>query len=668
MIGYPSSTSSSSIKYWRRPRVWLNHSATLRLRVSLLLTIAILCILFIPSAGQAQGFLPPQPDRDGYRLPATAVPPQLKEVGIDQRLHNQVPLCLEFKDESGAVVRLGDYFGGKPVLLTLVYYECPMLCTQILNGVVSCLKPLSFTPGKEFTIVTVSFDPRETPPLAERKKASYLERYGRPESAAGWHFLTGREEEIRRLTDAVGFRYRFDPVTGQYAHASGIMVLTPQGRLSRYFYGIEYAPRDLRLGLIEASSGKIGNPVDQVLLYCYHYDPTTGKYGAVVMNIIRAGGLLTFVGIALAIFILNRKGRANAALQRAGKREASGRYGESGSVSLSTALMLAALLPLFPEKASTMAGRVDALYFFLVAVSIFFAFSITIVIIVFAIRYRRKRMGPLGVHVEGSTKLEAVWIIVPFAISMVMFVWGASVYFAMYRQPAEALELYGISKQWMWKFQHPDGQREINELHVPIDRNIQLTIASEDVIHDFYVPAFRIKADIVPGRYTKVWFRATKPGRYHLFCAEYCGTQHSGMIGWVTVMPPAEYQAWLSGGVPGASLASAGEQLFQQLACINCHRMDGQGRGPVLTDLFGTQVALDGGGTTIADEGYLRESILNPKAKVVFGFQPIMPTFQGLVQEEQLLELIAYIKSMKHPAGAAPATAPKPQPAQRENP
>jgi len=216
----------------------------------------------------------------------------------------------------------------------------------------------------------------------------------------------------------------------------------------------------------------------------------------------------------------------------------------------------------------------------------------------------------------------------------------------MYRAPNEALDIYVVAKQWMWKFQHLDGQREINELHIPVGQRVKVTLTTEDVIHSFFVPAFRIKMDVVPGKYSTIWFEATKPGRYHLFCAEYCGTNHSGMIGWIDVMEPSEYQSWLAGGAAEGSLASSGEKLFQQLACITCHRSDAQGRGPVLEGLFGKQVQLQAGGKVVADESYLRESILNPRAKVVAGFQPIMPTFQGQVSEEQVLQLIAYIKSI----------------------
>jgi cytochrome c oxidase subunit 2 len=301
---------------------------------------------------------------------------------------------------------------------------------------------------------------------------------------------------------------------------------------------------------------------------------------------------------------------------------------------------------LFPERASTMASRVDALYFFLLAVAVFFSLLIAGLIVYFAVRYRRRAPESVGADIHGSLVLEMVWTIIPALITVVIFVWGASVFFAMSRPPDETLNVYVVGKQWMWKFQHLDGQREINELHVPVGRAVKLIMTSEDVIHDVFIPAFRVKADVLPGRYTNIWFQATKPGRYHLFCAEYCGTRHSGMVGEVVVMDPSDYQTWLSGGAPEGSLASGGEQLFQSLACITCHRADSQGRGPVLQGLFGKTVHLQNGETVTADEAYIRESILQPTAKIVDGFQPIMPTFQGLVTEEQLLQLVEYVKSL----------------------
>ena len=303
--------------------------------------------------------------------------------------------------------------------------------------------------------------------------------------------------------------------------------------------------------------------------------------------------------------------------------------------------------PLFPDRASAMASRVDALYFFLVGLTIFFSLLIAGLIVYCAVRFRRRRSDDVGAATHGGMLLEVTWSAIPLLITMVIFVWSASVFFAMTRPPDDTLNIYVVGKQWMWKFQHLDGQREINELHVPLGRPVKLIMTSEDVIHDVFVPAFRLKADVIPGRYTNIWFQPTRPGRYHLFCAEYCGTRHSGMIGEVVVMGPTDYQTWLSGGAPEGSLASTGAKLFQDLACNTCHRPDAQGRGPVLEGLFGKTVQLQSGETATADEAYIRESILMPAARVTAGFQPIMPAFQGLVSEEQLLALIEYVKSLQ---------------------
>ena len=303
--------------------------------------------------------------------------------------------------------------------------------------------------------------------------------------------------------------------------------------------------------------------------------------------------------------------------------------------------------PLFPERASTMAGRVDALYFFLLGITAFFSLLIAGLIVYYAIKYRRRTPDAVGAPIHGGLALEVTWTVIPLFIAMILFVWGASVFFAMSRPPDEALDIYIVGKQWMWKVQHLDGQREIDELHVPVGRAVKLIMTSEDVIHSFFIPAFRVKADVIPGRYTTLWFQSTTPGRYHLFCAEYCGTKHSGMIGQIVVMEPSEYQTWLSGGSPEGSLASTGAKLFADLACNTCHRSDAQGRGPVLEGLFGKTVTLQSGETVAVDEAYVRESILMPSAKVAAGFQPIMPTFQGLVTEEQLLALVEYVKSLR---------------------
>jgi cytochrome c oxidase subunit 2 len=241
---------------------------------------------------------------------------------------------------------------------------------------------------------------------------------------------------------------------------------------------------------------------------------------------------------------------------------------------------------------------------------------------------------------------------------MIMFAWGANIFFKESRPPKDAMQIYVVAKQWMWKLQHMEGQREINELHIPVGRPVKLTMTSEDAIHSFFVPAFRTKQDVVPGRYSTTWFTATKPGKYHLFCAEYCGTKHSGMTGWIYAMEPQDYQAWLSGGRSFGSLAENGEKLFQDLACGNCHKADGSGRCPSLVGLFGRSVQLADGRFVNADEAYLRESILQPNAKIVAGYQPLMPTFQGQVTEEGVLELIEYIKSLVPPPAAGTGTTP----------
>lgn len=234
-------------------------------------------------------------------------PPVLESVGIEQNLGRQIPLDLVFRDETGAPVRLGDLFAAKPTIVNLVYYRCPMLCTEVLNGLVASLETLKFDAGKEFSVVTVSIDPRETPELATEKKTVYLKRYGRAGAAQGWHFLTGDQTQIARLADAVGFRYAYDPELGQYAHAAGIFVATPDGRLARYFYGIDYAPRDLRLALVEASEGKIGNVADKIVLFCYQYDPTTGKYGATILGIMRLGGVVTVLALGAFMLLMWRR-------------------------------------------------------------------------------------------------------------------------------------------------------------------------------------------------------------------------------------------------------------------------------------------------------------------------------------------------------------------------
>ena len=312
-------------------------------------------------------------------------------------------------------------------------------------------------------------------------------------------------------------------------------------------------------------------------------------------------------------------------------------------------------IPLFPEQASTIAPEVDALYFFILGVTAFFALLVVVLVVYFAIKYKDETGLQVGAPITGSVPLEIGWSLIPFLVAIVIFGWSTVVFFKIVRPPDETLEIYATGKRWMWRFQHIDGQREINTLHVPLGRAIKVTFTSEDVLHSLYFPSFRVKADAIPGRYSAVWFTPTKVGDYHIFCAEYCGTRHSGMIGTVSVMEANDYQAWLSGGgVTGGSMQARGAQLFQDLACNTCHLSDGRGRGPSLQGVFGSQVKLANGQTVVADENYIPESILTPQSKLVDGYQPLMPTFQGLVNEDGVASLVEHVKSL---AGGTQASA-----------
>jgi len=326
-------------------------------------------------------------------------------------------------------------------------------------------------------------------------------------------------------------------------------------------------------------------------------------------------------------------------------------------------------MPLLPEQASTTAASVDHLYWYISAVTVVMTTLIFAAVFIFALKYRRKSDDEIPEPIHGSLKLEIAWSVLPFLVMLSFFWWGAEIYFANATPPPNAMDVYAVGKQWMWKIQYPEGQREINELHIPVGRPVKVTLASEDVIHSFFVPAFRVKQDDVPGRYNSLWFNAIKPGRYHLFCAEYCGTEHSGMIGWVTVMSEPDYENWLANGGAEGTMVQQGERLFGHYGCSSCHPLEGQGRGPNLRGVYGTRISLADGRSALVDDAFIRESILNPNAHVVAGYKPdIMPSYQGQISEEQLLQLIVYIKSLapaKAPAVAQQLLAPVTIPAAR---
>lgn len=321
-----------------------------------------------------------------------------------------------------------------------------------------------------------------------------------------------------------------------------------------------------------------------------------------------------------------------------------------------------AQLPFTPDQASNFASSVDSLFAYLTVICLFFAVLITLAIVVFFFKYHRKRPDEVGAPIHGDMRLETLWIAIPAILALSMFAFGAVVYVDFRRVPMDTLDIYVVGKQWMWRIQQPTGLREINELHVPVGRNVKLILASEDVVHDFSVPAFREKMDVVPGRYNVLWFRPTKVGRYHFYCQQYCGTNHARMVGWVTVMEPTEYAQWLSGSSESVeNPVTAGEKLFAERACITCHLADGTGRAPSLNGLYQAKVLLADGSIVTADDAYIRESILDPRAKIVAGYQPLMPSFHGQLTEEQILDLTAYIRSLQSQpvpakgAGIAPA-------------
>jgi len=301
---------------------------------------------------------------------------------------------------------------------------------------------------------------------------------------------------------------------------------------------------------------------------------------------------------------------------------------------------------LFPAEASTIAPYADALYFFLLAITVIGLVLVGVLVFGFSIRYRKSR-SPVATQVEGSTLLEATWTIIPLALFMVTWIWGALLYFRIYNPPTNAMNIYVVGKQWMWKAEHEGGQHEIDALHVPTGRPVQLTLISQDVFHSFSIPDFRIKREVIPGRYSTVWFQATTPGTYHIFCTQYCGTNHSAMIGEVTVLSPEDYEKWTQESTSGTSLAQNGERLFASMGCNACHSGSAAARGPNLAGVYGSKLQLTSGSQVLVNDAYLRDAILNPSQHVTAGYAPIMPTYQGQVSEDGLIDLVEYIKNMQ---------------------
>src|ERR1700724_2896919 len=301
---------------------------------------------------------------------------------------------------------------------------------------------------------------------------------------------------------------------------------------------------------------------------------------------------------------------------------------------------------LFPPEASAISPYMDAFYFFLIAISAVGMIAVIILVFGFSIMYRKEK-SPVATQIEGSTLLEAPWTIIPLALFMICFVWGALLYFRIYNPPTNAMNIYIVGKQWMWKAEHPGGQHEINALHIPVDRDVQLTMISQDVFHSFSIPDFRVKREVIPGRYSTVWFQATEAGTYHLFCTQYCGTNHSAMIGEIVAMSPEDYQRWTQQSTSGMSLAQNGERLFASMGCNACHSGSAVARGPNLAGVYGSKLQLTNGSQVLVNDAYLRDSILNPSQHITAGYAPIMPTYQGQISEDGLTDLVEYIKGLQ---------------------
>jgi cytochrome c oxidase subunit 2 len=580
---------------------------------------------------------------------AESLPKELAEVGVTEHLGGQVPLELTFTDHRGQRVRLGDYFrDGKPVILTLNYYSCAMLCGLQLNGLLKGMKGLNWSAGDQYRVVTVSIDPREDATLAGGKRRAFLGEYGRPH--ADWSFLVGEEANIKRLAQAVGFGYRYDAATKQYAHPAVLYVLSPKGKIDRYLYGIEYRPSDLKFSLMEASQGRTASTVDKLILSCFHYDADRHQYGPYAFGIMRLGGGLTLAILAVVLLVLWRRERRRGP---GGPPPAVPTTGAAAGVGAFLLGLGPQSGPILPPAASTSADAHDALFHFILAVTAFFFFLVVALLVLFVVRYRKRREGQRTSGPSHNLRLEIAWSVVPAILMIVFFAWGYREFLNLSVPPANSLEVRVTGQKWSWSFEYPkDGINVTKDLVVPAGRPVKLTMSSVDVIHGFYIPAFRVKRDVLPNRYTVVWFQAKDPGEYDLFCTQFCGTGHASMHGKIIVKKEAEFREWVEsgGGLSGKGMSSVdfGRMLFDKQGCVTCHSVDGTPRtGPSLLNRYGRLEQLADGKSVLMDDNYIRESLMDPSAKVVKGYQSVMPTYRGRLKDQQINALVDYIKSLK---------------------
>lgn len=565
-----------------------------------LLVVALVCC-WLPQAGAAQPFDP------------------FTAAGIDTA-HVGRPLALDsrFTDQQGRSVRLGDLLNGQPTLLVPLYYRCPNVCGAALSTLFSQLANQPYRLGRDFQVIAFSFDPREDVGAAREELAKLSQHLPALADEPGVHLLTGDASASQALADSIGFGYRFDPQQQQYAHSSAVAVVTGDGRLSRWLYGLGYQPSDLRLALTEAGQGKLGGHQGTTVIAVLPLRPAERHLQQADHSAAASGRRVDGTGARPADFA-------------------------GGAARTSGGAMNENFLRLWPAQASDYAVSVDWLVIGFTAMMALFVVPVFVALWVFIWRYRRGLPADRDHRPQSNLPIELAWIILPFIGSLVVFLLSARLFFIARTPPEDALEVQVTARQWMWKFQHQGGQREINTLHVPARRPVKLTMISEDVIHSLFFPSLRIKQDVLPGRYSMLWFQAEHSGTYEVYCAEYCGTDHAAMLARLVVLNPADYEHWLADNGSSADLARQGETLYRQYGCASCHD---SGNAPPLAGVFNRSVQLADGSQVKADEAYLRDSILLPQKQLVAGYLPIMPTYSNLLDEEAVQRLVAYLREL----------------------
>ena len=599
-------------------------------------------------------------DRAHAGLPAEVVPPELADVGVTEHLGESIPTDVRLRDEDGKDVYVRDFVRGeRPVIVNFVYHSCPTLCTFVQSGFSASINEVPWTIGKDFDVLTISIDPRDTPAIASEKKVRWVKAYGRDEAttARGWHFLTGDERELKRLAGAIGFNYHFDAKQQQFAHSAAIFVLTPTGKLARYLYGIEFPAKDVRLALAEAAEGRSISTVDHFLLYCYKYDPNARGYVVVAWRVMRLGAAFSVVAIAAFLGLMWRRDRNKSrasAVSSVLPPSPPGPPGPPGEPHPHAQGLAVSLEPqsqfFLPHAGTALAEEVDTLYVFINWLSLAMFLLIVGAASYWVWKHRRKpgdelKLSSPTIH---SPIIEIFWSVGPLLICLGLFHWGVVQYFNLRVVPAGAVDVRVRGRKWAWEFEYANGKVS-NELHAPQNKPVRLVMTSQDVIHSFYIPDFRVKQDVIPGRYSTVWFEARELGRNQVFCAEYCGLSHSDMMTKVVVETQKDFQDWLDKDEDqGIPLAEVGKKVYEGKACNTCHSLDGSAKtGPSFKGLWGRQETMSDGTVVTVDENYVRESILQPQAKLVKGYQPVMPTFQGSLKEKQIAGIIEFLKAQK---------------------